>query len=596
MRSPDVAVARAGESQAGAAANGSSPTAGQTRQDHASAPPRWLAWLESHPGTVIIGLVAAVLLPFIAKPFHIDDPMYLWAGRHIVRHPFDFYGLHVFWTGAIAPMWLLNQNPPLTSYFIALVTTVVGESEVAIHGAFLLPAALALVGTWQCARHYTRWPVLATVLTGVMPVFALCGTTIMADMIMLSFWVWAVALWETGLRRRAWGWLLAGGLTAGLGILTKYPSINLLPLLCLAVAVRRAPIRYLLALLIPVAMVISYDVITRELYGTGLFSQAMGYARGFAARHQRLPMRTMFTALCFTGGCLAPAALLLPWLAGKRSVVVGAIMGAAIFAVVLWTGWPSLPSETVGGLVWRTPCGFAVQVAVWAIVGAGVIWLVMLDVLQHRDADALVLSAWMFGIIVFAGLLNWSVNGRTLLPLAPAAGILLARAIDSRYPRKSWIASLVLPMTLVAAGVFTVVINAADFSLAAASQRAADAAATAARLDGARLWFQGHWGFQHYCQQNGSLPFLPGASRLRPADILVTPLYGSNVQVVNQPWISTLAVIDEPLMRGLSVMQPFTGAAFYSDARGPLPFVIGPVPDEKFLIQRVDDGLPRLPR
>jgi 4-amino-4-deoxy-L-arabinose transferase-like glycosyltransferase len=558
--------------------------------DAPAEPPPWLSWIESHPYAVILILIALVLLPFVGKPFHLDDPMYLWAGRHIVRHPLDFYGLNVAWTGTIAPMWWLNQNPPLTSYFIALATTLVGGSEVALHAAFLVPATLALVGTWQCSRLYTRWPVLATVLTGVMPVFALCGTTIMADMMMLSFWVWAVALWETGLRQRRWGWLLAAGLGAGLGILTKYPAINLLPLLGLAVIVRRAPLRYLLALLIPVAMVVCYDLMTRELYGTGLFSQAMGYARGFAERHQRLPARTMFTALCFTGGCLAPVALLLPWVAGRRPLIAGAIIGAAVFATVLWTGWPSLASETVDGLSWPTPPGFALQVAAWATVGAGVVWLAVIDALRHRDADAFVLAAWMLGIICFAGLFNWSVNGRTLLPLAPVAGILLTRALDSRLLPKSGMAAVILPATLAAAGAFAVTINAADFSLAAASRRAAEDVAGLAQAEGRRLWFQGHWGFQHYCQENGGLPFLHGASRTRPGDILVTPLYGSNVRLLGEPWVSTLAVTNEPLMGGLSVMHPLTGAAFYTDVRGPLPFVIGPVPDERFLIQEVEDG------
>jgi hypothetical protein len=159
MKSPHDAMASACESQAVPTAVSLSPTAARAQQSHASAAPHWLAWLESHPGTVIVGLIAVILLPFIAKPFHIDDPMYLWAGQHIVRHPFDFYGLNVFWTGSIAPMWWLNQNPPLTSYFIALSTIVVGGSEVALHSAFLVPATLALIGTWQCARLYTRWPV-----------------------------------------------------------------------------------------------------------------------------------------------------------------------------------------------------------------------------------------------------------------------------------------------------------------------------------------------------------------------------------------------------------------------------------------------------
>ncbi len=45
------------------------------------------------------------------------------------------------------------DNPPLTSYFIALVSLIGGWSEPALHLAFLVPAVAAVLGTYALAKN-----------------------------------------------------------------------------------------------------------------------------------------------------------------------------------------------------------------------------------------------------------------------------------------------------------------------------------------------------------------------------------------------------------------------------------------------------------
>lgn len=217
-------------------------------------------------------------------------------------------------------------------------------------------------------------------------------------------------------------------------------------------------------------------------------------------------------------------------------------------------------------------------------------WLVILDVLRHRDADALVLAAWILGIFVFASLFNWSVNGRTLLPLAPATGILLTRAIDSYARSRPRFVSRAVPGTLIAAAAFAAVLNSVDFSLAAAAQRGAEGVASMARSDEARLWFQGHWGFQHYCQEFGGRPFVAGRSRLNDGDMIATPANQLlKTEIASIKGLTPVAAVRERVATGMCVMNMFSGAGFYSDLYGPLPFVFGPVTDERFLLHRVQE-------
>ena len=107
----------------------------------------------SAPGRRSLVLLAALttilLLPFAGKPFHVDDTLFLKAARQIRASPLDFYGFSVNWYGIEQPMWEVTKNPPLASYFIAFVTSIAGESELALHLAFLVFSVAAVTGTYR---------------------------------------------------------------------------------------------------------------------------------------------------------------------------------------------------------------------------------------------------------------------------------------------------------------------------------------------------------------------------------------------------------------------------------------------------------------
>ena len=93
---------------------------------------------------------------------------------------------------------LIEENPPLACYYVALAAGVLGGSEPALHVAFLLPALAAAWGTWRLARRLCPQPLLAALATVCTPVFLVSSTTIMCDVLLLAFWVWAVAFWLEG--------------------------------------------------------------------------------------------------------------------------------------------------------------------------------------------------------------------------------------------------------------------------------------------------------------------------------------------------------------------------------------------------------------
>ena len=112
-----------------------------------------------------------LLLPFLDKAFHIDDPLFVWIAKHIQSHPADPYGFRVNWGIESTGVWSETQNPPLGSYYMALAALLVGWSEKALHLVFLIPTIAAVLGTYALAQRMCRHPVLASLCAVATPVF-----------------------------------------------------------------------------------------------------------------------------------------------------------------------------------------------------------------------------------------------------------------------------------------------------------------------------------------------------------------------------------------------------------------------------------------
>ena len=188
-------------------------------------------WFVLHPYWALTLVVLAALGPFLAKPFNLDDPLFIWVAQQIYLHPTNPYGFDVNWAQTVFPMWNCTENPPLACYYLALGAGFFGWSEIGLHFAFVLPALAVICGTHRLARHFCDRPMLAALATLFTPVFLVSSLTVMCDVLMLAFWVWAVVWWVEGMERDDFGRLAVSGLFIALAALTKYYGVCLVPLL-----------------------------------------------------------------------------------------------------------------------------------------------------------------------------------------------------------------------------------------------------------------------------------------------------------------------------------------------------------------------------
>ena len=146
-----------------------------------------------------------------------------------------------YWLWAQTPAWGYFSKPPLIAWLIAAVTSVCGSSEFCIRlPSPVLHAVTALVLGAAAGRlrgaGAAFWVALAW---AGLPGVSFSSLLMTTDVPLLLFWALAIYGFLRTTQGGGWRWALAAGLAAGLGFLSKYAILYLLP--CLAIALLWAP-------------------------------------------------------------------------------------------------------------------------------------------------------------------------------------------------------------------------------------------------------------------------------------------------------------------------------------------------------------------
>lgn len=533
---------------------------------------------------LIIAVAVIILLaPFSAKAFHIDDPMYIWAARHIQAHPLDFYGFTVNWEGYEMAMPAVMKNPPGVSYLTALVASFTGWGEVPLHLFFMLQAFGAATGTYFLARRFTKSPLHAALFMISTPVFVLTGTSLMSDMLMLAFYVWAVVLWVDGIERRSPLMLALAGVLVACATLTKYPALSLFPLLAVYALFKRESLRLWLPwLVLPLLILGGYQWLTFELYGRPLIFDAVSYS-GLTREKTglSLPVKGL-TGLFFAGGCFLTLFFYAPVIMSRKALAFFLSLFAGFFLMLYLMGsFASLSFISGTDVRWW----LLAQASLFAATGAGLLALAVADLAGKKDPAALLLFLWIIGTFVFSSFVNWSVNGRTMLPIAPALALVIMRRLDNKGAGHMKRLVPLVPALLAA-----LIVGIGDYSLAGSARQAGRDAVRKYSGTGAAVWFQGHWGFQYYAQENGGRTLDWEKTVLEAGDLVVVAVNNYDYDILPMERFDIVDNLEYEVSPYASTLYPPDGANFYSSLGGPLPYVFGTEYRETYIVLRAKDA------
>ena len=212
------------------------------------------------------------------------------------------------------PMSAITKNPPLSSYYGALIGVVAGWSEGAWHLGFLLPALAMVLGTYRLAERFTTWPLIAAAATLFAPGFLVSATGVMCDVMMLALWIWAIIFWLQGVDSGKPLYFVASSVLIAACALTKYFGASLILLLPpYSLLKQRRVGAWVWYLLIPAVSLAAYQLWTKALYGRGLLWDAAAYAKSPQHVDQASRLISGLVGLSFLGGCALPILLFSPF-------------------------------------------------------------------------------------------------------------------------------------------------------------------------------------------------------------------------------------------------------------------------------------------
>lgn len=517
---------------------------------------------------VVAGLTALVLLPFVTKPFHIDDTVFVRVAEQILRDPLHPYALDYNWDGVPKPMWAVSQHPPLHSYVLAVVGGILGMHELPLHLAYLGFAVGCAVLMYLLACRLCPYPVLATLLVVLTPGFLVSASNLMADVMMLFFWLLAVwGAMRYADKQEAWVLWLAGAAAAG-AAMTKYFGICVLPLIAVYVVpqTHRSKL-HLAALTLPVLVLAGWGWYSLETGGVfhplGAAHHAIASDRGNDPQYLLDSSLRIGRTAAFVGGTLIWPILLLP--AVSRLPIV-LIVGALLAAVAMTVAEMLIIDAKVSHGGQHLIVFFLV-----GLVGLMVLSAAFLEWKRRRDFDTWLLGLWLAGTLVFAGLINWSVNARVVLPALFPATVLFVRWLASLPASDVWLR--LLRLAVVPAAAVALLVGLGDLEFARAGKTFAQTHARRLLAEGETVYFKGHWGFQYYMEEEGAEPADLEGDVLRGA-LIVYPLYNAKNEVDTRKWKNVdFQAYPNPYRVHTTSLD--LSAAFYSTAFGFLPFGFG---------------------
>lgn len=558
-------------------------------------------WSSTRSYLLLAALSLLCLLPFSGRAFHVDDPLFIWSAQQITKHPLDPYGFNLVWDNYSEPMSEVTKNPPLACYYAAAVGSVAGWSERALHLGFLIPALALILGTYRLATHFTRLPLLAAAATLFTPGVMVSASGIMCDTMMLAFWVWAAIFWVEGLDREKPRHLVASALLIGLGALTKYFGIALLPLLFLYSLLRKRRVGFWsLYLLLPVALLAAYQFWTASKYGHGMFSQAMAFSHSEQGVHGRVSLlASALVCASFAGGCTLAVAFMWPLICHWRKLVA-ALLAAGCLTYVFAHGWLGLGHyafvvHEAFSTQWPST---GVQMTLLLAGGIGILALSVSELRNWRDSNSLFLAFWILGTFIFAAFLNWSVNARSVMPLIPAAAILAAHRLDQFNLGTNRRLQRTVALAIVLSGAISLWITKADSDWANSARQAAEIIHEQSRNESGTTWFEGHWGFQYYMQLWGAKPMDFVKAQTKAEDIVVVPeINATSFPMPSLQFVAASGLLNLNLQQPVFTMRWRKGAGFYSSFYGFLPFAFaGPSAEQYYILRLAQPWTTRITR
>jgi hypothetical protein len=506
-----------------------------------------------------IVLASFLLLPFLDRPFAIDDPLFIRAAEHTLVDPLRPGNFEQVWNAGdrrmLSQYWLGGTLP---AYLLTPVAAL-GSREWVAHLYSWLWLCVLLMGSVSVARRMgcdKRQANIVGLLVGSNPVTLAMAATVMPDITAAAFGVWGVDRALAFREEQRIGAGAAAGALLAAAVLCRGNAVVVL--VVAALLLLPSGWKRLAACWWPIALAVG--IIAAWLALQHSPASAFGALTAFRNVPRNLVGFLAFQAL--TGP------LLVYWLlsAGWRKAAAVAAMIAAGIALSF------APSANL---------------STYAIPAALGLCFVAACVLLVRDLRyAAPLVVWLCAGLVALPYVYMS--AKYLLPGVPAAALLIVlhggRARQPRYP-------LTIAVLIALGWICGALIIIGDTTLANSQRRAVAERIAPAVRRGRTVWAGGQWTFLHYAERAGAraLGNTPPLPQL--ADLVVISRLDYYGRFKDLPFERDLVSTWVDRRCGVFVLNRSLAAGFFSNRFGFLPFSLGCAELNRYDVYRVEGRL-----
>lgn len=559
------------------------------------------------PHLLIVLFSLLLSLPFIFKPFHIDDHLYLKIAENAIKNPLFAHDFPLIYEGKSYPDMASHSHPPGMGYLLAPaillsrrlglplepVTRLLMIVFLALAGSSALALARRLIAGGEPLadtnpRGYWSAELFIALLLVASPAVLIVSQTLSPDLPALALWLAALVFYSAGIesgdRRR----LLFGAILQTGALAISYQAAAIAPLVLFYGWLRRSLNRAVWSFaLAPLAMLALWLVVCYLHYGRFTPLLTIEFAAGRQSWSAARSAEKVVALLSYIGGTVTfPLFLAAPfagWLRG-RALALAALSAAIICQLV--AGHYALWQKAL--LVFFVALGLLFSGRAFVEVAAQ---LARLRSRAGCDRTALFLGLWFCGVLLYCSTILFTSTARYILPLVLPALLLLGRNLDSSYRRGYLAACLAATVSL------SLLLAAADYEFAHIYVDISNKLRRDFASRGFAVNFCGEWGFRHYLEAAGFKLLGSDDSTLRGGEIVARPRLATPYRLA-EDLESIMVKIDSlsytPRLP-LRLLDDGSRAGFYASHWGLLPYSFSRSPLERVDLYQVSLLAEQLP-
>ncbi len=475
-------------------------------------------------------LSAVLLLPFIGKPFTIDDPLFLHAAEHVLVDPLHPGGFEQVWNAGdrqqLSEYWLGGMLP---AYVLAPVAALGSREWVAhLYQLLLLCVFLLACVSFAARMGCDRMQAGAVgLLVASNPVTCAMAATCMPDVMAAAFAMLGMDRVMAFLENPRIPAGMAAGALLALAILCRGTTAMLF--LVSALLLLPGDFKRALAYLWPLGVTVVLVLALSHPGVKGAFQQLTSV--------RNVP-RNVVAFLCFQA---LTGPLLLYWVLFRGREFLAA--AAALLAIGLALSGVSSSANLQQ---------YAVPAALGICFSAAILGLF------RQLPHALPLALWLGSGLLAAPYVHMA--AKYLLPGVPAAALLVvlhgARVKPHRF-------RFVMALLIAAGGITGILIVAGDATLAGSQRAAVDQFVVPRIRQGQTVWAGGQWAFLGYAQKAGARPLANTPPLPQPGDFIVVSRLDYYGNLDTLPLRLDLVNVKQDDRCGIFVMNRRLSAGFY---------------------------------